>query len=358
MNICYFGDFNPRYIRNSVIVEGLRANGLEVSLCNFSTKNRFLKFIKLTQAYLNSHRKSDFIIVGSSDTSRWLVLLIKAISSKPIFWDAHYSIYDTYVNDRNLIGRKSLKAAYYWFIDWMGCYLADYILLDTNAHIEYFCDLFSADKNKFIRVLVGADKNLLVSMARSGRIMKKDKNIFLVNFHGRYIPLQGVENVVLAAKKLETYQDIKFNLIGSGQTYKEVRRLSSSLDIKNINFIDRVSYEDVAKYIDICDISLGIFGGSEKAKRVIPNKLYEAIALDRPVITEDSLAIREVFENDKNIILCQRESADDLAKKILLIKQNPDLYKTIVANAKELFDKKLMPEFVVGDLINKIKYEK
>ena len=70
------------------------------------------------------------------------------------------------------------------------------------------------------------------------------------------------------------------------------------------------------------------------------------------------MAIREVFENDKNIILCQRESADDLAKKILLIKQNPDLYKTIVANAKELFDKKLMPEFVVGDLINKIKYEK
>jgi glycosyltransferase involved in cell wall biosynthesis len=42
-------------------------------------------------------------------------------------------------------------------------------------------------------------------------------------------------------------------------------------------------------------VCLGIFGTSEKAASVIPNKVFQVVAAGRPLITRDSPAIRELL---------------------------------------------------------------
>lgn len=360
MTICFFGDYNPEYIRNDVIIQGLIKNKINLLICHTKYKGS-LRFFDLIKMYFSYGRNCDFVFVGSSDTSRPLVVLAKIISRKPIIWDAHYSIYDTLVEDRKLAKPNSLKAYYYWFSDWLGCAVADKVLLDTNHHIDYFVKKFRARKDKFIRILVGANEELLKSyLSKESNSVGLDNNHFLVSFHGKYIPLQGVEYIIQAAKILEKYPDIKFKLIGKGQTYQKVRDLSKKINTVNINFIDRVPYKDIPKLISSAHISLGIFGNSDKALRVIPNKIYEAMALAKPIITGDTPGIKELFEDRKNIVLCRPADEKDLAEKILVLYKDRKLLNFIGEGAYKIFKDKCLPEIVVKPLLEKLNnyYEK
>ena len=158
MTICYFGNYDPEYARNRVLIKGLRENGVEVLLCN-DRSGGIKKYFKLWRLHKKFANKYDLLIVGYSD-SRSMVLLAKIISKKPIVWDAFYSLYDSLVFDRKLVSPKNFKAKYYWFLDWLVCKLADKILLDTNEHIKYFVKTFKIKENKFIKVLIGADDSI------------------------------------------------------------------------------------------------------------------------------------------------------------------------------------------------------
>ena len=137
--VLYYGDFDPNYARNRIVKLGLERNGIRV---------------------VTSRREPhDAVIVGYSD-SRWTVLLAKLLFRKPIIWDAFYSLYDSWVFDRKLVSSNSIKAKYYWFLDWLSCKLADKILLDTDAHIDYFVKTFKIERSKFIRIFVGADDKI------------------------------------------------------------------------------------------------------------------------------------------------------------------------------------------------------
>jgi glycosyltransferase involved in cell wall biosynthesis len=341
MTICYFGIYNPSYSRHRILIKGLRQNGIEVIECN-SRLHGVAKYIELAKKHFKIRKKYDIMIVGFPGYQA--VIFARFLTRKKIIFDAFTSIYDSMVYDRRLVRPRSLKAMYYWLLDWLSCKLADKILLDTNANIEYFVKTFKINRSKFLRVFVGSDNEIFYPLEQ-----KFKHDYFSVHFHGYYIPLQGIEYIVRAAKILEK-ENIKFNLIGSGQTYKNIRKLAEELKVENINFIDRVPYEELKNYIAEADICLGIFGTTEKTQRVIPNKVYEYLAMGRPVITGDSPAIRELFNDRQEMIFCKVGDAEDLAKKILELKNNGQLRNTIAKNGYNKFINNLIPKILGGQL--------
>jgi len=162
--------------------------------------------------------------------------------------------------------------------------------------------------------------------------MKENKR-FLVLFWGKFIPLQGVSYIRAAAEILKGESDMEVRLIG-GETY--------------------LPYEQLVPVIKTADICLGIFGDTDKAQRVIPNKVYEAFAMRKPVISGDSPAIHEMFLDHENIVLCKMADAEDLAKKILELKNDPALRECIAASGHALYLEKLKPEQAVLPLVNYI----
>jgi glycosyltransferase involved in cell wall biosynthesis len=56
---------------------------------------------------------------------------------------------------------------------------------------------------------------------------------------------------------------------------------------------------DLPGHIAESSLCLGIFGDSDKAGRVVPHKLYECLAMGRPVVTRDGPAIRSLFSEDE-----------------------------------------------------------
>jgi len=111
----------------------------------------------------------------------------------------------------------------------------------------------------------------------------------------------------------------------------------------------------VPKYIKKADICLGIFGDTQKTQRVIPNKVYEAIAMKKPVITADTPAVRELFTDRKNILFCKTADPEDLAEKILELKNNEDIREKIAKGGYEIFKKYATP-IVIGKKLKRDIY--
>ncbi|MEE8186005.1 MAG: hypothetical protein V3T96_06395, partial [Thermodesulfobacteriota bacterium] len=301
MKVLYFGTYSigEGYPRNSVIIHGLRENGVEVIECHEDlwrgSKDKIKRvgaipglliilprllrtYISLIYRFIRSP-DYDIIIVGyTGQFDIFLARILNLFKKKPVILDAFISIYDTIVMDRSLVSPGSIRATLLWWLDRTACRVADLILLDTSEHINYFVKEFGLPREKFLRLFVGGDE-----VANKAGIMNKELGIriqetknkkqkdgtFNVLYFGTYIPLHGVEYIIKAAKRLEDEEDICFTLIGTGQLLEDTKRLASDLSCKYIEFIDRwVSSTELVSYISKSDVCLGIFGITEKTSRV------------------------------------------------------------------------------------------
>ncbi|MFQ6056419.1 MAG: glycosyltransferase, partial [Methanosarcinales archaeon] len=290
MKICYFGSYNRDYPRNKILINGLRKNNVNVTECNFD----FPHIITIKDSL--SHEYDGIIVGFPGQKTVPFARLISKLKGVNLVFDAFLSVYNTYVFDRKDVKQNSLKGRYYYSLDKISCKLADVVLLDTYQHIKYFLKTFNISQNKFRRIFIGAEDNIFYP-----RKYKKDGDKFVVEFHGKFIPLQGTNYIIKAAKLLEKDKEIIFNLIGNGKTYEKTFRLAQKLKLKNVNFLGWIVYEKLPFFIANADVGLGIFGNTEKAKMVVPNKAYEILAMKKALITGDSPASREVgLINEKN----------------------------------------------------------
>ena len=376
MKICYWGTYDADYSRNVIIISGLGNNGIEVVECHIdvwgetSRKLSAAKisnvmtvistFLNLSAAYLKLFlrflllKKIDVIIIGyTGHIDVFIGKILSKLKGIPLVFDAYLSLHDSLICDRKVINKSSLKAYLLHGIDKYSCKLADVVLLDTNEHIEYFVREFGIPKTKFRRIYISADDNIF----HFNGIVKSQtqpNKIFKVLHFGKYIPLHGLQYVLQAAEILEN-DSILFQFIGSGQEYPSIRSTAEALSLKNIEFIEFIPQSLLVDYIQEADICLGIFGDTEKAKRVIPNKIYECIAMKKAVITGNSPAIRELFIHGKNIWLCEMANAKSLAEAILFLKQNNDIVNGIASNAYNLYKECLAPKYIGKEIITIVK---
>lgn len=344
--VCLFGIYDPGYSRNRVLTQGFTAHGWEVDHCRIDPKtekgiSKYWKLWKLGR----EQRKNNYDLVIMAYPSQPITWLGRLIFGPNIVFDAFLSMYDSNVFDRKLYGKYSIWALRDYFFDWISVKISRFTLLDTDNHIDYYAKQFHLPKEKFLRVLVGTDGIF------EPREKKTNLDKFVVHFHGTYIPLQGIEYIIKAADLVKNKKNIVFNVIGTGQTYKECRALADELKIQNINFINKVPIEVLADYIAESDICLGIFGTTEKTMRVIPNKVFEGAAAGKALITADTPGIREVFTDNKDMVFCKISDEKSLAEKILMLEKDPALRKRIAEGARKTFLETSTPEKIVGKLI-------
>ncbi|MAG08767.1 glycosyl transferase family 1 [Candidatus Woesearchaeota archaeon] len=345
MKLLFICGREPAYARNNIIIKALKKNKVDLTLCTSSSKNPFIiHLIVLLKFFFKMHKRYDAVFVGFY--GQLLVPIIRLFTKKPIFFDAFMSAYDTMVIDKRRVRRGSVIAGFLHYIDKKSCQLADLVFLDTNQHIDYFVKEFKVPRRKFRRILIGADDDIFYPKAQ-----RKQGSDLVVEFHGNFIPLQGAEYIVKAAKILEE-ENIEFMVIGSGQTFSKCFSLSKELKLDNINFIGRKNPTEIPRYISSSDIGLGIFGSTEKTKRVIPNKSYEIIAMMKPLVTADTKASRELFVNKENVLFCNVADEKSLAEAILTLKNNVKLRERIAKKGYYLFKNKcsvkLIGEQIIG----------
>lgn len=219
----------------------------------------------------------------------------------------------------------------------------DMVTWDTSCHLEFCAREFGVPRERLRVLLTGTDETVFRPQADAA----PSTGPFRVLYHGAYLPLHGTEYIVEAARMTEG-EGIQWDFLGWG-AYKAATEAKAA-GISNIRFLDKVPYVDVPKVICAHDVVLGVFGTTEKASRVIGNKVYECMACARPTVNEfctgyppeakDCRAIKFVPPGDARAIAdAVRAYRDDWA--------NRDAY---FAAARDFFEKHLSMKVIKTQL--------
>src|SRR5690606_5007276 len=161
----------------------------------------------------------------------------------------------------------------------------DWLIADTEGHADYFHATHGVPRARIRVIPVGAEEALFTPQPWP---QKPAGAPLELAFFGTFIGLQGVDVLAQAILQYDG-PPTHWRLIGEGPMKAECERLLAPL--VGATGHSRVSFEgwgplpELPGRLASADAILGIFGTSDKALRVIPNKVYQGLAIGRAVIT-------------------------------------------------------------------------
>jgi len=352
MRICFFGAYNPSYPRNAIIKKGLKMNGAEVSECRLDPRYKFwLRYPLLLSRWARFCRTHDFFFVPEfCQKDVPLAKFLSFLSSKKLIFDPLASRFETKISDWRRKPADSPEGWWNYEIDIWAFKLSDLILADTLAHKNYYCQKYRLSSDKVEVLPVGFDDNFF--KPSFSHIDKENSDYFTVLFYGSFLPLHGVEVMIQAADIISKKdRSIRFRFMGSGQTLPKVKAEACELGLDNVLFEGWTNLSKLVQKIDSADICLGIFGKTEKAKRVIPHKVYQSMGMKKAVITTKTSAVEEFFSHRKDIFLCPEPRPELLAEAILELKGDKILREEIAERGYQHVRENFTPQAIGRRLV-------
>lgn len=195
----------------------------------------------------------------------------------PLVFDPLISAYDKQVFERARLVPGGDRAVRLLAREREGFGSADAVLADTHAHASFFREVLGVSPERVHVVPVGAEEGLFEPHGAPPAEAPRE-----VLFFGSYVPLQGAKVIVEAARCYRG-PPVRWHLVGDGALRSECE--AAAADLPQVRFSDWVPYDALPRVIAGASLVLGVFGETPKAARVIPNKVYQALACGRPVIT-------------------------------------------------------------------------
>jgi len=324
----YFGTYERDYPRNAQVISCLRRAGVEVREQHErvwdgrrdSWRAGPLDAARLAfaEAKLLLHRpreRHDAVLVGYPGHFD-LPAAKRAARGAPVVFNPLVSLADTFVNDRGRFRPGSLPARALAAVDRHAFRSADLVVADTRAHADHLAWLAGLEPDRVAVCLVGAEERVFMP----GWAPREP---FECLFVGKLIPLHGLDTILAAARLAP---ELHFRVVGSGQLEQLVATRPA-----NVEHVPWVEYPRLPEELHRASCSLGIFGTSGKAARVIPNKAFQALACGTPLVTGDTPAAREVLVDGESALLVPTGDPEALANALRRLAADPGLARRLSA---------------------------
>jgi len=172
----------------------------------------------------------------------------------------------------------------------------------------------------------GADPNMFLQPSGEKSFRKKMnlENRFIVTYAGAHGPSNNLEVVLQAAYILREQKDICFLLVGDGKEKKSLQLKAEQLGLENIIFIPPVPKLEVSQILAASDICIAILKPLEWYKTTYPNKVFDYMAAERPVVLAIDGVIRDVVENANAGIFVKPDDPHSMAQAISFLYEHPE----------------------------------
>ncbi len=344
MRICYFGIYAPTAPRDKVYLEGFKKLGITTVECVDNSAG-FLKFFRLAKKHKVLKNQYDTIWVGYLSTM--VAPLARVLSRKKVIFNALDSWYDRAILDRGLHSRFLPIAWLIWFFDFLAFHLSHAVLVESEQQKLFIARKFFVNPQKLFVIFTGADETVFHP---DPAVLKASD--FTVVFRGLFLPATGVEVVFEAAKILKN-ENIRFLIIGWGETQFRLREMIEDYKLSNVN-LSTVFLEpnELRKTILSAHCMLGQFSNHERLTRTIQHKTFEALALGMPYITRDSASNRELLTDGVNCLFVPPADPRVLAESILRLKNDSVLRQKLGEDALALYRRVCDKDVLTAQVFN------
>ncbi|BHH83539.1 glycosyltransferase [Desulforhopalus sp. 52FAK] len=330
LDILWWGRSDINYSRNRVIRSCLKRLG-----CHFTEFSPILSPLGLIEAYIRKPSKPSLIWVPCfrqrdiDSASFWAQKF-----DVPLVFDPLISAYDKQVFERKKFteGDKQAEKLLRWEMKIFQ--KAELVIGDTKEHCNFFHNTLGVKQSRLVDIPVGAEESIFKPISA----LPRQSAPLTILFYGSFLGLQGPLTVIEAAKRYSG-PEVRWKFIGEGPLLHQCKQHAKG--VENITFIPWVPYEELPNHIQSADILLGIFGTSQKAHRVIPNKVYQALACGKPLVTMQSGAYPADFISNDNLGIIWVTSGDpeDLAVSVSKLASNRDKLESLGEQAYQTFKK-------------------
>jgi len=182
------------------------------------------------------------------------------------------------------------------------------------------------------------DKELLSSLGLEGK--------FIVGYIGTHGMAHSLDFIITSLQKLNDPK-IHFLFIGNGAMKQTIVKMAQQLGLENVTFLDSVSKERVPAYLSVIDVSLAPLKKSDTFKTVIPSKIFEASAMQKPTLLGVEGEAQKILERYGAGICFRPEDEADFLEKVKRLKEDVDFYRSCQEGCIKLaeeFDRKVLAE--------------
>lgn len=361
LHVEWVGTYERDYPRTRVLVEGLRDHGVRVHERHRPVWERtrhkaggFLAPGRLARAgvayagawgalaaeQVRDRGPVDAVVAGypaqPDAVPAWA--LARARRARLVV-DMMISLVDTLGDDRGRaggLGRRVLAGA-----DRAALMAADIVLADTAANAEFMVRRFRVARERIVVAPVGAEPGAFPpSPVPDGPCHAL--------WYGKLSPMHGLDVIVEAARIPGTPP---IRLVGEGQLDGWLADQMRRDPPRHLTHVPWVEYDHLRDEMASAGIVLGIFGRSAKAQRVVPNKVFQAMAAGRPIITADTPGIREVLTHGVDAVLVPAGQPAALAAALIALAGDPDARRRLGTAARERYLQVGTPAAVAAPLV-------
>ena len=176
---------------------------------------------------------------------------------------------------------------------------------------------------------------------------------FILLYAGIIGHAQGLEVILQAAEKLKHSPRIKFVLLGSGPEKGKLLELKRIMDVQQVLFYNAVDKKEMPAIVAACNAAVVPLKRLELFKGAIPSKIFENLAMKKPILLGVEGEAKDLFIREGNAGLAfTPEDAGDLSEKIVQLANNPALVKQLGENGYHYVQEKFTRDKIASEFYN------
>ena len=149
---------------------------------------------------------------------------------------------------------------------------------------------------------------------------------FVASYVGTHGMAHGLDTILEAADRLRDNPRIVFLLVGDGAERARIEAKARTMNLPNVVMLGQQPKAMMPAIWSVSDVSLVLLRKLDLFKTVIPSKIFESMAMKRPIILGVEGESREIIEEGSAGLCIEPENAGELAAALLRLAGDPQEY--------------------------------
>ncbi len=207
---------------------------------------------------------------------------------------------------------------------------ADQIVALTKSFKEHILRRGVAESRISV-ITNGADLTLFQPSSKHNQVRRELglQNEFIVSFIGTHGMAHGLETVLQTADLLRSQKDIIFLLVGDGAERSRLLQIRDARNLTNVIMLEQQPKERVPEFLAASDACMVLLKKSDLFKTVIPSKIFEAMAMARPIILGVDGESRSIIEDSGSGVFIEPENAEQLRDAVIKMRNDATWAETL-----------------------------